>query len=574
MTMQQPTGEIIRQLRRQSSLTQTELGGTRFSKSYVSAVERTKITPSIEALHFFAEQLGLSSDYFIKLRQDTDEKGWFSSALQTSQRDYPDVQEEFLNLLDILLEGTEQHYFPLTHDLPTFSPEIIAALPPQRQAHYSFLRGLIAQEQKDFPTALHALEQALALAPAKHQPAILDELGNCYYLSHAYQAALGYHERALRALEELPNDRSSVLHLRMELHCGNDYRALSAYQQARTHYERARQHLNATHDMRTAGQLYLGLGYCTYARAYEQTLTMSPLPLQEAEREFQRAISYLLQSRTLYQISGDRMGESTVRLLQAMILLDLCALRRQTMQAQSENAAPSSTINSVTLLEEVQEQCHQVLILWQDALTDISELSTELETVIFTALAYLIRAYTERATFARLDGYADTANRERSQAVHLYQKVLDIFSGHASLRTLVQEAIHIPMSDLIYQSSSLPRLSDLGTQKGTCSAIVYVELFFAAGELAEELARAAITHEYAHDCYEQANQCYRIALTMARSIQPDEDHDPGSLLRYYQRCTTVLEERIQTSSENTEEHVRTLLNILKIGLAQSQHSIQ
>src|SRR5437660_9358236 len=102
--MQQSIGEIIRQLRRQSSLTQTELGGTRFSKSYVSAVERTKITPSIEALHFFAEQLGLSSDYFINLRQDTEEKGWLSSALQPSHRDYQNVQEELSNLLDILLE--------------------------------------------------------------------------------------------------------------------------------------------------------------------------------------------------------------------------------------------------------------------------------------------------------------------------------------------------------------------------------------------------------------------------------------------------------------------------------------
>src|SRR5437764_2445020 len=109
--MQPSIGEFIRQLRRQSSLTQTELGGMRFSKSYVSAVERTKITPSIEALHFFAEQLSLPSDYFVKLRQDMNEKEQFFSALQTSQENFPGVQEEFLNLLDILLEGTEQHRF-------------------------------------------------------------------------------------------------------------------------------------------------------------------------------------------------------------------------------------------------------------------------------------------------------------------------------------------------------------------------------------------------------------------------------------------------------------------------------
>src|SRR5947209_14493252 len=101
--MQQSIGEVIRQLRRQSSLTQTELGGIRFSKSYVSAVERDKITPSIEALHFFAEQLGQPSDYFVKLKQDTEERKQHFAVLQTSQRDYLGVQEEFLHLLDVLL---------------------------------------------------------------------------------------------------------------------------------------------------------------------------------------------------------------------------------------------------------------------------------------------------------------------------------------------------------------------------------------------------------------------------------------------------------------------------------------
>ncbi len=43
--MQVPLSEYIRQLRRQRGLTQTELGGDRFSKSYVSAVELEKNQP-------------------------------------------------------------------------------------------------------------------------------------------------------------------------------------------------------------------------------------------------------------------------------------------------------------------------------------------------------------------------------------------------------------------------------------------------------------------------------------------------------------------------------------------------
>lgn len=576
--MQQPVGELIRQLRRQRSLTQTELGGTRFSKSYVSAVEREKIIPSAEALHFFAEQLGQPSDYLVKLKQETESRERHFPALQTSSGNHIEIQEEFSNLLDILLEGAEQHTFSPAHDLPTLSPEMIATLPLQRQARYSFLRGLIAQEKLDFPNALYELEQALALAPTKHQPAILDALGSCYYFSHAYKTALGYHERALRSLKELPNDVVSILCLKLELHCANDYRTLGVYEQACTHYERARQHLNSTHDMKTAGQLYLGLGYCTYASTYEKmftTVSTTPPPSpQEVEREFQHAVSYLLQSRTLYQVSGNRMGESTVRLLQAMILLDLCLVRRQTAQEKigKGDAAPS-TVNSITLLEEAQEQCHQVLILWHDALTDMDKPPAELEAIIYTALAYLIRVFVQRAAFARLGGYTDTAKRERSLAAHICQQVLDTFSAQAFPWTLVHDMVQIPMSSLVYQSPSLPRLPDLPIQRETCNPIIQVELYFAAGDVAEELGRTATTHEYALDCYRQADKCFRTAFTIALSIQPDEEHDPGFLLRYYQRCTSLLEERIQISSESIEEHIRMLLDILKLGLAQLQHTI-
>src|SRR6202035_2542589 len=65
--MQLSCGDLIRQLRRQYNLTQTELGGNRFSKSYVSAVERNKIVPSAQALRYFAEQLNKPEDYFSNL---------------------------------------------------------------------------------------------------------------------------------------------------------------------------------------------------------------------------------------------------------------------------------------------------------------------------------------------------------------------------------------------------------------------------------------------------------------------------------------------------------------------------
>src|SRR5436190_24288297 len=68
----EPIGELIRQLRRRRNLTQTELGANRYSKSYVSAVEKNTIRPSVAALRFFSEQLDQRSDYFTMLLESTE----------------------------------------------------------------------------------------------------------------------------------------------------------------------------------------------------------------------------------------------------------------------------------------------------------------------------------------------------------------------------------------------------------------------------------------------------------------------------------------------------------------------
>ncbi|MFL6040714.1 MAG: helix-turn-helix domain-containing protein, partial [Gaiellales bacterium] len=47
-------GERVRELRRARGLTQAELGGSRFSKEYVSQVELGKTRPSAAALESFA----------------------------------------------------------------------------------------------------------------------------------------------------------------------------------------------------------------------------------------------------------------------------------------------------------------------------------------------------------------------------------------------------------------------------------------------------------------------------------------------------------------------------------------
>src|SRR2546427_471336 len=52
-------GERVRQLRVAAGLTQTDLAGDRFSKEYVSQIERGKTRPTRETIEWLAGQLGV-----------------------------------------------------------------------------------------------------------------------------------------------------------------------------------------------------------------------------------------------------------------------------------------------------------------------------------------------------------------------------------------------------------------------------------------------------------------------------------------------------------------------------------
>jgi hypothetical protein len=92
----------------------------------------------------------------------------------------------------------------------------------------------------------------------------------------------------------------------------------------------------------------------------------------------------------------------------------------------------------------------------------------------------------------------------------------------------------------------------------------------AAGEVAEELGRAASVPNYAHDCYMQATQYLQAALSLARSAHLRGELDPGSLARLYQRCIALLEERAAASPALDEETTKALLGVLKEAFWQLQ----
>src|SRR6516164_2521754 len=77
-------GDRVRQLRVSAGLTQTELAGTRFSKEYVSQIERGKTRPTRETIEWLAQQLGVDAD-FLQNGVSTDERSRIETMLARAE---------------------------------------------------------------------------------------------------------------------------------------------------------------------------------------------------------------------------------------------------------------------------------------------------------------------------------------------------------------------------------------------------------------------------------------------------------------------------------------------------------
>ena len=572
----EPVGELIRQLRRQRNITQTALGAPRYSKSYVSAVEKNTIRPSPEALQFFAEQLDQPNDYFTVPHEHPDGMKQEAALQGPEAISGPSTQDEGFNLLSLLLERADYSFILSMETLPPLAPGLIATLSPSGQASYIFLGGVIAQGKQEYEVALHAFERALPLAPAQLQPAVLDALGQHYYLTRSYTTALHYHHRAFALLQHAAfQEPARALLFPVTLHCAEDYRALGAYTQACDMYEQAWPHLRAEHEMKSAALLYLGWGYCTYALSYQaaaQVLaTGEGVPLEEMERGFQRAMVLIVQSREVCQLSGDLQGETAARLLLAVTELDFIARRRQLVSTPGAELLTSC----LSLLDEAEEQCRQVLVSCQDMLKPGTASAAPHPETIFVALAYLVRTFIQRATLARLSGHEDTARRERALATHLCQHALDALGEPEFPKALLQVALSLQAERSIDDPPTLSRLPDLTEDAAAFEQSLpdHVEVYCATGEVAEELGRIATSSADAHDYYAYADHCFHLALRFANVIVSSHQREPGYLVRCHQRYTYLLEERSTTAPEVWEETSRTLIDLLKNGLPQVQNAI-
>src|SRR3989442_9141827 len=100
-------GERLRQLRVAAGMTQTDLAGERFSKEYVSQIERGKTRPTPETIDWLAVRLGVDAG-FLANGVSADERGRVDAVIARAEalleaRRNPEAIEEFANLRSAVL---------------------------------------------------------------------------------------------------------------------------------------------------------------------------------------------------------------------------------------------------------------------------------------------------------------------------------------------------------------------------------------------------------------------------------------------------------------------------------------
>jgi tetratricopeptide (TPR) repeat protein len=256
-------GERLRQLRVAAGLTQTDLAGDRFSKEYVSQIERGKTRPTDETIKWLADRLGVDAG-FLANGVSADERGRVDAALARA---------------DALLEARRND--EALQEFESVRSAVLATGLPELEARALAGEATVRMRRGEVREAIALLERARALSEARsfsdvERSDVLFRLGVARYKLNSIQTALGLFDEALKLAErsEIPSDqlRSNILAWRSRC-----YRRRRDFEAAREDVERALELAEGLSDKRTAADIYFQAsiiadreGHWVLARSYAE----------------------------------------------------------------------------------------------------------------------------------------------------------------------------------------------------------------------------------------------------------------------------------------------------------------
>jgi tetratricopeptide (TPR) repeat protein len=279
-------GDRVRALRVAAGLTQTELAGERFSKEYVSQIERGKTRPTADTVAWLAERLGVDAQYLehgvsADVRNRIETRLARAEALSEAHRDreaadaFREAREEIgalgspeLELRALAGEGWALQELGETREAIDVlqSARALAELPSFSdvdRADVLFRLGCCRYRLSSIPTAIALLDQALDLAERSGMPCdllrarILAWRSRCRRRQADYEAAREDVERALELAQAMDDPRVVA---------GAYFQASWVAEKtghwvlARQYAQQARAIYQELNDTRNTGRLMLNLG--------------------------------------------------------------------------------------------------------------------------------------------------------------------------------------------------------------------------------------------------------------------------------------------------------------------------
>lgn len=229
-------GTNIREVRTRLGLTQAQLAAPEFSISYISAIERGKIRPSLKALSILAKRLDVPLTFLLE--------GSPAGAAEARAVGYSPADSGPDQRIDVeLLQANvliHQHAFKEAEQL-------LAPIQPERitidQAYRLFLlRGQIHLGVNEFQEAVVDLRSAVSQGEGMNDIEYIERarnlLGKAYFSLYNYTLAMENHQRSNTAIENgFISDPIFALDVYSNL--ANDYFRLGDLEKAVTFYHRA-----------------------------------------------------------------------------------------------------------------------------------------------------------------------------------------------------------------------------------------------------------------------------------------------------------------------------------------------
>jgi tetratricopeptide (TPR) repeat protein len=343
-------GERLRQLRVSAGLTQSELAGERFSKEYISQIERGKTRPTAETVEWLAARLGVDGG-FLANGVSTDERGRLEGRLARAEalleagridearQDFDVLLEpvrasgvadlelrarlgaaramarsaEVREALELLLEARS-----LSED-PSFSDV--------QRAEVLFMIGALRFQLASVQTAIAILNEALSLAERSGLPCdvlrsrILSWRSLCWRHLRDYEAAREDVERALELADGVEDLRVVA---EAYFHASTIADREGHWVQARSYAEKARDAYEQLSDRMNVGRMSNNLGMFQFLlgrpeQAIEQLNQAVRIALDAgSEADAAQAISSLAQVHL--RTGNPKLAEEEVR--QALSLLE------------------------------------------------------------------------------------------------------------------------------------------------------------------------------------------------------------------------------------------------------------